>query len=114
MRCNLELMPEALATEIVPLVAGENGVILVAGTRVPLDSITASFQDGATAEEIAQQYPTVSLASVYQIIGYYLRHLTDVESYLARRELQRSAAQALNESRWPSDGMRERLLARRK
>ena len=72
--CNLEFMPEALAIDALPLVVGEDGVILVAGTRVPLDTIVESFQDGATAEEISQQYPTVSLADTYQIIGYYLRH----------------------------------------
>jgi uncharacterized protein (DUF433 family) len=37
--------------------------------------------DGATAEEIAQQYPSVSLADIYQVIGYYPRHETELEEY---------------------------------
>jgi uncharacterized protein (DUF433 family) len=30
-----------------------------------------AFQDGATAEEMAQQYPSVPLADIYSVIGYY-------------------------------------------
>jgi len=67
--CNLEFMLEALAIDALPLVVGEDGLILVEGTCVPLDTIVESFQDGATAEEISQQYPTVSLTDTYQIIG---------------------------------------------
>ncbi len=106
-------MAEALANDTVPLVAGEDGVIRVDGTRVPLDTIAAAFREGATSEEIAQQYPSLSLAAVYQVIGYYLNHRAELEPYLARRTAQRVATQALNESRWPADAIRERLLARR-
>ena len=107
-------MPEMLATQPVPLVHGDDGVIRVATTRVPLETVVAAFETGATAEEISQQYPTVALAIAYQVIGYYLEHRADLAPYLALRQEQRSAVQSLNESRWPSDGTRERLLARRK
>ena len=56
-------------------------MIRVEGTRVPLETIIAAFQDGATAEEISQQYPTVSLAACYQVIGYYLRHRAELDIY---------------------------------
>ena len=112
--CNLELMPEALAIDALPLLKGEDGVIRVAGTRVPLDTIVEAFLDGATAEGISESYPTVSLADTYQIIGYYLRHRAELDRYLSDRNEQRREIRALNESRWPSAGIRERLLARRK
>jgi hypothetical protein len=44
----------------------------VSKTRVPLDTIIAAFSEGATAEEIAYQYPVVPLADIYAVIGYYL------------------------------------------
>jgi uncharacterized protein (DUF433 family) len=59
----------------VPLVSGANGVIRVAGTRVTLDTVAHAFERGATAEEIAQQYPALPLADVYSVLGYLLRHL---------------------------------------
>jgi uncharacterized protein (DUF433 family) len=47
-----------------------------------LDTVIQAFTDGATAEEIAQQYPSLSLADIYQVNGYYLRSPSDVEAYL--------------------------------
>ena len=106
-------MGEALTTEANALVKGADGVIRVRGTRVSLDSLVAAFLEGATAEEIAQQYPSVSLADVYQVIGYYLRHETDLEEYFSRRRQSIDETKRANESRWPPDGIRDRLLARR-
>jgi len=48
----LKDMPAVLATQTVPLVAGGDGVIHVEGTRVPLETVVAAFENGATAEEI--------------------------------------------------------------
>ena len=47
------------------------------GTRVTLEAIVAAFSDGATAEEIAQDFPAVSLSDVYAVISYYLRHRSE-------------------------------------
>jgi uncharacterized protein (DUF433 family) len=60
-------------------------VIRVSGTRVTLDSILLAFNDGATPEEIAQKYPTVPLADIYHLIGYYLRHTREMEEYVRGR-----------------------------
>jgi uncharacterized protein (DUF433 family) len=67
-------MAEALTTEPIPLVFGDDGVMRVRGTRVTLETVLSAFADGATAEEIAQRYPSISLADAYQVIGYCLRH----------------------------------------
>jgi hypothetical protein len=52
---------EAMATtaiaELIPLHVDANGVIRVSGTHVPLDTLVSAFSEGATAEEITQQYP---------------------------------------------------------
>jgi uncharacterized protein DUF433 len=41
----------------VPLTVGDDGVMRVSGTRVTLDSVVASFDAGATPEEIVQPVP---------------------------------------------------------
>jgi len=58
--------------EQVPIHTDAHGVVRVAGTRVTLETIVDAFAAGATAEEIAQQYPTVPLADVYSVIAYCL------------------------------------------
>jgi hypothetical protein len=35
-----------------------------------------------------QRYPTTTLADIYTVIAYYLRHRALVERYLAERERQ--------------------------
>ena len=105
-------MVEMLAAEAPPLVADFDGVTRVRGTRVTLETVVAAFDAGATAEEVAQQYPSISLADVYQVIGYYLRHASELEPYLARRRREIQDARETNESRWRPEGIRERLLRR--
>jgi len=78
------------------------------------NALVAAFDAGATAEEIAQQYDSVSLADVYSVIAYYLRHQADVRAYLAERQKQAAQVRKENERRFDPTGIRERLLARRR
>lgn len=99
-------------TAVVPVHTDANGVMRVSNTRVTLDTIIAAYGDGATAEEIVQQYPTVPLADVYSVIGFYLNSREMVEAYLARRRIGAEEVRKQNESRHDSVGIRERLIAR--
>ena len=100
-------------TQPVPLATGPDGVIRVAGKRVTLDSVAAAFERGATAEEIAQQYPVLPLADVYSVLGYLLHHQSEVAAYLAERAERSAAVRRENERRFDATGIRARLLARR-
>ncbi len=106
-------MAEALTTEPIPLVTGNDDVMRVRGTRVTLETVWSAFAEGATAEEIAQRYPSISLADAYQVIGYCLRHGAALDTYLERRSREMRETKAANESLWPAAGIRERLTARR-
>jgi uncharacterized protein (DUF433 family) len=100
-------------TEIIPLHTDTNGVIRVSQTRVTLDAIVQAFEEGATAEEIAQQYPSVPLADIYTVIGYYLHHPTEVGTYLDQRRQHAAVVRQDNEARFNPVGVRQRLMARR-
>lgn len=102
-----------IAAETIPLETDADGVVRVRHTRVTLDTLVAAFAEGATAEEIAQQYPTVPLADVYSVIGYYLRRRAEVEAYLSARRQQAAAVRQSTETRHDPAGIRERLLSRR-
>ena len=97
----------------VPLETDANGVVRVGGTRVTLDTVITAFQEGATAEEIAYQYPSLNLADIYLVLGYYLQRQAEVDAYLYQRQQQKEAVRAQNEAQFASQGIRERLLARR-
>ena len=83
-------------------------------TRVRLDSVVYAFNQGASAEEILQQYPSLALADIYATISYYLRHRKSVDDYLNERQQERDRVRQLNESQSDPAGLRERLLKRNK
>ena len=103
----------AIKTEPIPLHPDSDGVVRVGGTRVTLDTIVVAFEEGATAEEIVYQYPSLRLADVYSVIGYYLQRHSEVEAYLRRRQEQAVEVRQRNKKRCEPRDIRERLLARR-
>lgn len=102
-----------VTTETIPLEINPDGVVRVRNTRVTLDTIIMEFIEGATAEEIAQQYPSLYLADIYSVLGYYLRRRSEVEAYLSWRQQQAEQVRRQNEARFDPHGVRNRLLARR-
>ena len=90
------------------------GVLRVNGTRVSLDSVIFAFNEGSTPEEIAQQYTTLNLADIYAVISYYLQNQAEVSEYLERRKMQRAEVKKEVESQFDPQGIRDRLLARKR
>jgi uncharacterized protein (DUF433 family) len=99
--------------ELIPVSVDADGVARVGGTRVTLDTVIAAFSDGATSEEIVQQYPALHLADVYAILGFYLRKRREIEAYLRQRQQQAEDVRRQNETRFDPQNVRDRLLARR-
>lgn len=106
-------MSLAIQNDPIPLTTQPDGTIRVAGTRVTLDTIAEAFDEGLTAEQIAQQYPSLDLADIYTVIAYYIRHRGEIESYLEERARRARVLRTRIESERPMVGFRERLLARR-
>ena len=102
------------ATITVPLTMNEAGVLRITGTRVSLDSVIYAFEEGATPEEIVQDFPTLDLAAVYSVIGYYLQNRAEIEQYLKQRKVEDEELRKEIEARFPPHGIRERLIARKK
>ena len=105
----MDLMIEA---KPIPLRIDAEGVARVGTTRVTLDTLVAAFKEGATAEEIVHQYPSLQLADVYAVLGYYLRQRTEVETYLEKRQAFAVMVREENEARYDPHGIRDRLVAR--
>lgn len=104
----------ALQTEPLPLQKDPEGTLRVGSTRVTLETVVEAFCEGLTAEEIAQQYPSLDLADVYAVVAYYLRHRDEVEAYMEERRERSEAIRRKIEVRCPPDAFRERLTRRRR
>ena len=68
-----------------------DGVYMVSGTRVSLDSIVYAFLSGQSAESIAQAFPILVLEQVYGAITFYLGHRSEVDEDIATREREENA-----------------------
>lgn len=106
-------MSFTIAVSPVPLTMNAEGVVLVGQTRVPLETVVSLYKQGATAEETAEQFSSLDLADVYAVISYYLRNQDAVEVYLQEQQQRSQQIRAENERRFPANGLRDRLLARR-
>lgn len=101
-----------IETQPVPLAIDADGVVRVGNTRVTLDTVIAAFLEGATAEEIAHQYPSLNLPDIYSIIGYYLKNRFEVDKYLEARKKRGKAIREQNATRYGSDSVRKHLTKR--
>lgn len=100
----------------VPLTTTEFGTLRVGKWRVSLDSVVYHFKQGATAERIAESFPSLDLADIYAVIAYYLANGASVEEYLRRQEAEADALQLQIESdpkqQKAANQLRERISAR--
>ena len=105
---------EPLVAELPPITIDASGTARVGGTRVTLDTVVGAWRDGANAEQIVASYDTLTLADVYAVISYYLRHRSEVEDYLSRRREEAEEIRRKIEAAFPPQDFRARLLARQK
>jgi uncharacterized protein (DUF433 family) len=63
----MRLVPMA---DPIPLVTDATGVVRISETRVTLDTVVTAFLEGAIAEEIREQYPSLQLSDIYQKNGF--------------------------------------------
>lgn len=106
-------MTLAVITDPPPLLIDADGVVRVGKTRVTLDTVVIAFLEGATAEEIGEQYTSLQLPDIYSVIGYYLKHKAEVDAYLLERQHKAAKIRQEAEQRFNPVGIRERLLTRR-
>ncbi len=90
----------------------ENKIAYMRGTRVPIDSVFCAFNQGHTPEEIVQQFPTLKLGEVYEIVGMYIKHRDEFDDYLEARQKQKEEIQEQNVKKFNQTEIRERILAR--
>jgi len=102
----------AAVTDPNPLHVDEHGVVRVGGSRVMLERVVHAFDDGASAEEIVERYPSLQLADVFATLAYILRHRAEIDDYMRESEVEAAKTLRLIEERSPASGLRETLEQR--
>ena len=106
-------MSVVVSTSEIKLTKTEAGVLRIGNSRVSLDTVIIAFGQGATPEQIVEDYDSLELGEVYAVISYYLQNREEVEGYLAKRKVERERLRRQIESRSNPNGIREKLLSRR-
>jgi uncharacterized protein (DUF433 family) len=87
-----------------PIEVTDLGVWRVEGSRVTVDSILHEFWRGSTPEQIQDEFPTVSLASIHTVISYCLRHPRKEEAKNPKVDAHRTKLRAIRDARATSSG----------
>ena len=89
--------------------------IRIKGTRVGIETVLDDYLGGASPEEIAARYRTLTLEQVYATITYYLHKQEEIDKYLERWRAYTEAAwqeQHYNPPEFVRD-LRERIERKR-
>ena len=63
-----------------------NGGYYLAGTRISLDSVVYSFNEGQSPEAIQVDFPSLKRSQIYGAIAFYLDHQAAIDRYLEETE----------------------------
>lgn len=64
------------------------GRLRIAGTRMTVNQLVVWYKQGYTPEEIAEQYPHLTLAQVYAALAYYHANREEIEADLVAERIE--------------------------
>jgi uncharacterized protein (DUF433 family) len=64
------------------------GHLRIEGTRITVNQIVVLYKQGYGPEEIADQYPQLTLAQAYAALAYYHANREEIEADLAAEKLE--------------------------
>ncbi len=63
-----------------------HGGYYIAGTRISLDSVVYSFNEGQSPEAIQEDFPSLKRSQIYGAIAFYLDHQAAIDQHLEETE----------------------------
>lgn len=95
-----------------PPLRHDGPTLRVGRSNVALEVVLASFKSGSSPERIVEQYPTLDLADVYDVVAYYLRHKPELDAYLDAQQASAEASEVETRREFPNTFTRTTLEAR--
>ena len=97
-----------------PLRTNDGGTVYIGQSRVTLTTVIAAFHRGDSPEQIVDSFDVLSLADVYAVIAYYLKHRDEVDAYIKEQDNAATQLRQDLEIRQPDMfSLRQRLLQRK-
>jgi uncharacterized protein (DUF433 family) len=81
-------MSTAIDTLLVSSRGVSGGRLRLEGTRITVNQIVVWYKQGYGPEEIADQYPQLTLAQAYAALAYYHANTAEVEADLNAEQLE--------------------------
>lgn len=92
-------MSTAINTLLVSSVDTCGGRLRIDGTRITVNQIATLHKQGYNAEEIADQFPHLTMAQIYAALSYYHANQQEIEADLIAEEQVADALQDEFEAR---------------
>jgi uncharacterized protein (DUF433 family) len=73
------------------------GRLRIDGTRMTVNQVVVWYKQGYTPEEIADQYPHLTLAQIYTALAYYHANRDQIESELAAEQIEVDQLEQVNQ-----------------
>ena len=73
----------------------DSRAIRIKGHRIGIEHVLAYYQQGYTPDEIAKEFPGLSLEKIYATITFYLHYQSKVNAYLGQLKARREQDYAL-------------------
>jgi uncharacterized protein (DUF433 family) len=97
----------------IPIRIDEGGAVRVGSTRVTIETVLEYYKRGYSPERIQESFPSLKLADIYSVIGYYLRHTDEVDEYLRQSAIEAEVIRQKIEAHQNTADLRAKLEARR-
>jgi len=104
-------MPNPLPIKLPEFLHDADGEIRVVGHRISIFDVLHLYRDGYTAEMLAALYPTLSLAQIHYVIGFYHENQSPVDTYLDDYRAELDCLQKQATSSPQNSKLRQRLQA---
>ena len=88
----------------------QDGEIRLVGTRISLFHVAKAWQEGASAEQITLDFPSVPLTQVRQVLAFYAANRADVNEYVRQYQADLDAQYAAGR-KLSLDELRARLAS---
>ena len=64
------------------------GEIVLTGHRIGLYHVVSDYQQGYSSEQLHEEYPTLPLELINQVLAFYKENQSEVDAYMARLQVE--------------------------
>jgi uncharacterized protein (DUF433 family) len=98
-----------LKAQLPEFLANYHGEIRLTGHRIGLFSVIRLYREGHSAEGLALQFPTLSMAQIHKVLAFYWENQRAVDEYVNQFDSELAELERQNPTRITKQILRDRL-----